>query len=76
MEEIIDRLYENGIYVNLATPSGARPQLAGGQISGGAAGGRVQKETDIRGCVHNACFTSPAYRMKVISDQQKAGRAV
>ena len=25
MEEIINRLYENGIYVFLATPSGARP---------------------------------------------------
>ena len=30
MERIIDRLYENGISVMLATPSGARPKWDGG----------------------------------------------
>lgn len=48
MEEIIDRLYENGIYVNPCHAFRSASALAGGQISGGAAGGRVQKETDIR----------------------------
>lgn len=64
MENIINRLYENGISVILATPSGARPKWLADKYpevlrvdpSGHRAffGGR-----------HNHCYTSPVYRKKV-----------
>ena len=64
LDKIIDRLYENGIYVILATPSGARPvwmDLKYPEVM------RVN-EMGVRnthGLRHNHCMSSPVYRQKV-----------
>ncbi len=64
MEEIIDRLYENGISVILATPSGARPKWLADKYP-------EVLRVDPRGHRayfggrHNHCYTSPVYREKV-----------
>lgn len=64
MEEIINRLYENGISVDLATPSGARPHWLADHypevLRVNADGSR-----NMFGVRHNHCYTSPAYRRKV-----------
>lgn len=64
MEEIIDRLYQNGISVILATPSGARPHWLADKYP------EVLRVTEDRrrnifGLRHNHCYTSPVYREKV-----------
>lgn len=64
LEEIIDRLYENGISVMLATPSGARPRWMAQKYP------EVLRVNENRvrslfGERHNHCFTSPVYREKV-----------
>ena len=64
LRKIIDRLYENGIYTILATPSGAMPQWL------------MQHYDEVRqvgpdgvrnlpGRRHNFCHTSPLIRRKV-----------
>ena len=64
MDQVIDRLYHNGVYTILATPSGAMPAWM------------AQKYPEILrtepngikrlyGRRHNHCFTSPIYREKV-----------
>ena len=64
LEQIINNLYENGIYTVLATPSGARPVWM------------AQKHPEVlrvapnlvrnqMGERHNHCYTSPYYRQKV-----------
>lgn len=63
MEEIINRLYENGIYVNLATPTGAMPNWLTAEYP------EVLQtdENGIRnlpGKRHNFCYTSPVMREK------------
>lgn len=64
LEKIIDHLYENGISVNLATPSGARPHWLADHypevLRVNADGSR-----NMFGVRHNHCYTSPAYRRKV-----------
>ncbi|MCD8323754.1 MAG: beta-galactosidase [Clostridiales bacterium] len=69
MEEIIDRLYENGISVNLATPSGARPHWLADKYPEVL---RVNeaRQRDLFGVRHNHCYTSPVYREKVRSMNQ------
>lgn len=63
MEEIIDRLYENGIYVNLATPTGAMPNWLTKKYP-------EVLQTDENGIQnlpgrrHNFCYTSPVMREK------------
>ena len=64
LHEIVDRLYENGISVLLATPSGARPAWMSEKypevmrtVEGGV---RLH-----HGNRHNHCITSPIYREKV-----------
>ncbi len=63
-EEIINRLYENGIRTILATPSGARPAWLSAKYP-------EVLRTDQYGIKHkhgnrhNHCFTSPIYREKV-----------
>lgn len=63
MASVMDRLAENGVYVNLATPTGSRPAWM------------AQKYPEVRkvfanrtrdrfGERHNHCFTSPVYRDK------------
>lgn len=64
LDKIIDRLYENGIYTILATPSGAMPSWMAEKYPEIR---RVQ-EDGIRnrfGNRHNNCYSSPVYREKV-----------
>lgn len=64
LDKIIDRLYENGIYTILATPSGAMPVWMAEKYPEVK---RVQ-EDGIRnrfGNRHNNCYSSPVYREKV-----------
>lgn len=64
LERVIDRLYENGISVILATPSGARPLWMAEKyeevLRVSESGARYRF-----GGRHNHCFTSPVYRDKV-----------
>lgn len=64
LEEIINTLYENGIYTVLATPSGAKPlwmSESHEEIRRVAKNG-VRERSGQR---HNHCYTSPYYREKV-----------
>lgn len=64
LKEIMDRLYENGIYTILATPSGARPawldQKYPEALRVDSYGVRFH-----HGVRHNHCMSSPVYREKV-----------
>ena len=64
MEEIINRLYENGIYVFLATPSGARPHWLADRYPEVLRVNEMRQK-NIFGQRHNHCYTSPIYRKKV-----------
>lgn len=63
MEEIIERLYQNGISVILATPSGARPKWMADKYPEVL---RVDesRHRNLYGLRHNHCYTSPIYREK------------
>lgn len=64
LEQIIDRLHENGISVILSTPSGARPHWMADKypevlrVNG-------MRQRNLFGERHNHCLTSPVYREKV-----------
>ncbi len=63
LDMMMDKLYENGMKVILATPSGARPawmDLAHPEVL------RVNNrlERNLHGGRHNHCYTSPYYRKK------------
>lgn len=64
LKEIMDRLYENGIYTILATPSGARPAWLDEKypeaLRVDSYGMRAH-----HGMRHNHCMSSPIYRSKV-----------
>lgn len=64
LEEVINNLYENGIYTVLATPSGAKPLWMSEKYEEVR---RVSKNgvREKSGQRHNHCMTSPYYRMKV-----------
>lgn len=64
LQEIVERLYQNGIYTILGTPSGARPKWLAEKYPEVL---RVdsQRRRDLFGGRHNHCYTSPAYREKV-----------
>lgn len=64
LEEIINNLYDNGIYTVLATPSGAKPLWMSEQYEEVR---RVNKGgvREMSGGRHNHCYTSPFYREKV-----------
>ena len=64
LETIIERLYENGIYTILATPSGARPRWMAQKYPEvlRVANNGVRNAYGDR---HNHCLTSPIYRDKV-----------
>ncbi len=64
LEKIVDRLYENGVYTVLATPSGAKPVWMSEKYPEIR---RVQENLvrDETGDRHNHCYTSPVYREKV-----------
>ncbi len=62
--EIIENLYQNGIYTVLATPSGAKPVWMSEKYPEIR---RVSRDLrrDETGGRHNHCYTSPVYREKV-----------
>ncbi len=64
MKEIMDRLYENGIYTVLATPSGARPAWLDEKYPEAM---RVNRDNvrNHHGVRHNHCMSSQKYREKV-----------
>ena len=64
LDGIIDRLYANGIYTVLATPSGARPQWLAQKYPEVL---RVRPDglRNFYGHRQNHCYTSPLYREKV-----------
>lgn len=64
LDEIFDLLYKNGIYVILATPSGAKPIWLAKKYPEVL---RVQanRVRNLYGERHNHCYTSPIYREKV-----------
>lgn len=64
LEDIVERLYERGIFVILGTPSGARPRWLAGKYPEVL---RVneRRERNLYGGRHNHCYTSPIYREKV-----------
>lgn len=64
LDNVIDRLYENGVYTILATPSGAMPAWMAEKYP------EVKRMSDdgVRnrfGNRHNNCHSSPVYREKV-----------
>ncbi|WP_328587809.1 beta-galactosidase [Konateibacter massiliensis] len=61
---IVDKMYKNGIYTILGTPSGARPQWLAKRYPEVL---RVneKRERNLFGGRQNHCYTSPAYRRKV-----------
>ena len=64
LAEIIDRLYENGIYTILATPSGARPGWMAEKYPEVMRVNEYGQRDRFSGR-HNHCYTSPVYREKV-----------
>lgn len=64
LEEIINNLYDNGIYTVLATPSGGKPVWMSEKYPEirRVMDDLVRDETGDR---HNHCYTSPIYREKV-----------
>lgn len=64
LDEIIDKLYSNGIYVVLATPSGARPAWLSAKYPE-VLRVNANRVRNLHGERHNHCYTSPAYREKV-----------
>lgn len=74
LEKIMDRLYENGIYTILATPSGARPAWLDAAYPEAI---RVSSRgvRDHHGNRHNHCMSSPKFREKLsVIDRKLAER--
>lgn len=74
MEEIVEKLYQNGIYTVLSTPSGARPAWLDAAYPEAM---RVDSRglRNHHGIRHNHCMTSPKFREKVaIIDRKLAER--
>ncbi|HHY83340.1 MAG TPA: beta-galactosidase [Clostridiales bacterium] len=70
LDEIMDKLAENGGYAVLATPSGARPAWMSAKYPEVL---RVQPDRKriLHGFRHNHCYTSPVYREKTRLINQK-----
>ena len=64
LAQIIDRLYENGIYTVLATPSGARPAWLDAKYPEAMRVNQMGMR-EHHGGRHNHCMSSPVYREKV-----------
>ncbi|MNO64456.1 Beta-galactosidase BglY [compost metagenome] len=64
LDEVINSLYENGISIFLATPSGARPVWLAQKYPEVL---RVSNDRrrNLYGARHNHCYTSPIYREKI-----------
>ena len=74
MEEMIEKLYQNGIYIILSTPSGSRPAWLDAAYPEAM---RVNEQglRNHHGVRHNHCMTSPKFREKVgIIDRKLAER--
>jgi len=74
LEEMIENLYQNGIYTVLSTPSGARPAWLDAAYPEAM---RVDNRglRNHHGVRHNHCMSSPKYREKVgIIDRKLAER--
>lgn len=72
--KIIDRLYENGIYTVLATPSGARPAWLDEKYPEAMRVNRMGQR-EHHGGRHNHCMSSPVYREKVAVMDRKLAEA-
>lgn len=64
LDEIMDKIYENGGRVVLATPSGARPRWLAEKYPE-VLRLREDGHRERFGARHNHCYTSPLYRKKV-----------
>lgn len=64
LHDIMDRLYENGIYTVLSTPSGARPAWLDEKYPSALRTSRKRIQ-NLHGQRHNHCITSPDYRRLV-----------
>lgn len=64
LEDIINRLYENGISTILATPSGARPKWLADTYPEVLRVDTARRRA-LFGSRHNHCYSSPVYRQKV-----------
>ena len=75
LKEIIDNLYQNGIYTVLATPSGARPAWLDVKYEEAR---RVDKygNREHHGIRENHCMSSPLFRKKVETVVTKLHEAV
>ena len=74
LTDTIDRLYQNGIYTVLATPSGARPIWMARKYPEVLRTSETLVKNSFGGR-HNHCFTSPVYREKTRQiDRQLAQR--
>ena len=74
LEDIINRLYENGIYTILSTPSGARPKWLADKYPEVL---RIEADgqRNFFGGRHNHCYSSPVYRQKTAQiDKELAKR--
>lgn len=64
LKNVIDKLYENGIYTILSTPSGARPNWLAKKYEEVLRVGS-NRVRNLFGFRHNHCYTSLIYRQKV-----------
>ncbi|RLL89615.1 beta-galactosidase [Petrotoga sp. HKA.pet.4.5] len=64
LDKVIEKLYKNGIYTILATPSGARPAWMSQKYPEVLRVG-PNRVRNLHGKRHNHCYTSPVYREKV-----------
>lgn len=73
LEEIVNRLSNNGIYVMLATPSGARPKWLSDKYPEVL---RVDEKRvrQLFGRRHNHCYTSPVFREKIALINHELGK--
>jgi len=63
LDNVLDKLYENGIYTILATPTGARPAWMSTRYPEVLRVGE-NRIRNLHGQRHNHCYTSPVYREK------------
>lgn len=73
LDNVLDKLYANGIFVFLATPSGARPAWVSENYPEVL---RTNKDRtkNLHGERHNHCYSSPAYRRLTMSINEQLAR--
>lgn len=64
LDDVIDKLYRDGIYTILGTPSGARPAWLARRYPE-VLRVRPERIRQLYGLRHNHCYTSPIYREKI-----------